>query len=272
MEMKTEMERKREGGQSCGGHILQRHMYYFTTALGKEAALGLCWTHKLWRTLLKNGHLMFKEELTFFFFKPSPTSHTLLCLPHKTCANNMKYIGVHQHILILSAVQSHPCSKGIHHGRDTQGPSLLWHWPRPEKLGMKMVGKIGGTWLGSDRKNYVFRFRKWLCKECVCPSTVLAIFTFCTVVTSLDQVRPKLTLTALRCTYVTNVCVFPCCQKESQFQTSWERAVYTRDAGLSTQHQRWIHILNISNVKRKFNKVLCGKWYLGTGNNRRLCF
>lgn len=35
-------ERGSEGGQSCGGHILQRHIYYFTTALGKEAALGLC--------------------------------------------------------------------------------------------------------------------------------------------------------------------------------------------------------------------------------------
>ena len=38
-------ERGSERGQSCGGHILQRHIYYFTTALGKEAALGLCSTH-----------------------------------------------------------------------------------------------------------------------------------------------------------------------------------------------------------------------------------
>lgn len=39
---KEERARQRERGQSCGGHILQRHIYYFTTALGKEAALGLC--------------------------------------------------------------------------------------------------------------------------------------------------------------------------------------------------------------------------------------
>lgn len=38
-------EWERERGQSCGGHILQRHFYYFTTALGKEAALRLCRTH-----------------------------------------------------------------------------------------------------------------------------------------------------------------------------------------------------------------------------------
>lgn len=44
MKMKTGTGRG-EGGQSCGGHIRQRHIYYFTTALRKEAAFGLCRTH-----------------------------------------------------------------------------------------------------------------------------------------------------------------------------------------------------------------------------------
>lgn len=40
---KKDSEGKKRG-QLCGGHILQRHIYYFTTAPGKAAALWLCWT------------------------------------------------------------------------------------------------------------------------------------------------------------------------------------------------------------------------------------
>lgn len=84
MEMKTETGR--EGGQSCGGHIRQRHIYYFTTALGKEAALGLCRTHSTndnhrgnsvnigeWASNVQG------ETMTFFFLTYSYSPYPALC-------------------------------------------------------------------------------------------------------------------------------------------------------------------------------------------------
>lgn len=37
---KRKTERGKERGQLCGGYILQRHIYYFTTALGKKQPWG----------------------------------------------------------------------------------------------------------------------------------------------------------------------------------------------------------------------------------------
>lgn len=84
-----ETERGRKRGQSCGGHILQRHIYYFTTALGKEAALGQCWTHGTddnhWGNSVNIGEWASNvqgETRTFF---TCSYSYTPPCVPYKAC-------------------------------------------------------------------------------------------------------------------------------------------------------------------------------------------
>lgn len=85
MVLRIQPGRKRGGEreQSCGGHILQRHIYYFTTALGKEAALGLCPTHStndnLWGDAVNIGEGPLPWKLELFSIT---SSFSLFC----TCA------------------------------------------------------------------------------------------------------------------------------------------------------------------------------------------
>lgn len=91
MRRERKTERAKERGQSCGGHILQCHIYYFTTAFGKEAALGLCLTHSTddnhWGNSVNTGEWASNaqgEDCFFFFFLPVP----IPCTPHGVCTRH----------------------------------------------------------------------------------------------------------------------------------------------------------------------------------------
>lgn len=78
--------------QSCGGHILQRHIYYFTAALGKGAALGLCWTHSTndnhWVNSMNTGEWASNVQGEAVFFLLVLISPTPPFEPYKTSLSN----------------------------------------------------------------------------------------------------------------------------------------------------------------------------------------